>query len=762
MSTSRVFCGGAAWLVSLLVMNAGVSGANRSWDGLTDTMWSEASNWTPDGVPLSSEDVFIGNLFGIPQQFVDLDINDSVGSLTINNGHALDLEGNRLFVSGATLVSGEREAFENIFWTSRIIVRPAGLLPALDTDELIISDQASVSLGDPGGSGLGLLEVDVLLDIEETGSIGGKGVIRLNGDGNVSLVNDGVIAVGAEGMTINQNGSGLLDLDGSGGDGSVQVSSFTVNGLVSSLTLNGDGLSDIFNGAVELARGAMLAMNLAEGWETGSGSLVRVSNDGGQFQNDPTVISGGSWRHGAGTFELTAGGAAADVTADVTIESAANVIVSQDASLDYDGLTVVNGGMFAVSKGGRIDFDNTTELAGGTFNMETVDDDNGLVVLSGVTTWSGDVTFNGGMVIQLANAVVASPTTIDATIINMDGSGLTEWTIQSSLVVNAADIDGASGNVFNGRIEVGAGEATRLTINLTDAGDDWTAAGELAMTGGVLEYQTKLAGSVVRLSGDLFVSRLSEVPADIDFQSTSRTSWRDADTRLRVQGETTIESGATFIDPGVLVNGESGEMVIEPGVGFDATRLENEGVMRIGAGVGEVTTAGFEQFEGALLKMQVFGGGQDAFDRLLVGGPLVLDGLLELQVPGADFLPYGTVIPLMDGVSRVGMFEGVIGQVVTGTWALAVVYPAAGVQAMVALPGDANLDGVVDLIDLSILASGFEGTGTWVDGNFNGDGAIDLIDLSLLATNFGEDVNGLPEPGAMMLLGLGALGLRRR
>ncbi|WP_428389125.1 family 10 glycosylhydrolase [Mucisphaera sp.] len=73
--------------------------------------------------------------------------------------------------------------------------------------------------------------------------------------------------------------------------------------------------------------------------------------------------------------------------------------------------------------------------------------------------------------------------------------------------------------------------------------------------------------------------------------------------------------------------------------------------------------------------------------------------------------------------------------------------------------GDANRDGAVDLIDLSILAERFGGSGVWADGDFNGSRTVDLADLSVLATSFGFDrVNGLAVPspglGGLMLMGL--------
>ncbi|WP_428386671.1 hypothetical protein [Mucisphaera sp.] len=77
------------------------------------------------------------------------------------------------------------------------------------------------------------------------------------------------------------------------------------------------------------------------------------------------------------------------------------------------------------------------------------------------------------------------------------------------------------------------------------------------------------------------------------------------------------------------------------------------------------------------------------------------------------------------------------------------------------IPADANLDGAVDLIDLSALATNFGASVGWAGGNFNGDSTVDLIDLSTLATNFGGSP-AIPEPASAALLGLAALSLGRR
>ena len=54
------------------------------------------------------------------------------------------------------------------------------------------------------------------------------------------------------------------------------------------------------------------------------------------------------------------------------------------------------------------------------------------------------------------------------------------------------------------------------------------------------------------------------------------------------------------------------------------------------------------------------------------------------------------------------------------------------------LPGDANLDGTVNVQDLAILAANYrkQVTGGWLQGDFNNDGVVDVQDLALLAANY--------------------------
>ena len=88
----------------------------------------------------------------------------------------------------------------------------------------------------------------------------------------------------------------------------------------------------------------------------------------------------------------------------------------------------------------------------------------------------------------------------------------------------------------------------------------------------------------------------------------------------------------------------------------------------------------------------------------------------------------------------------------------------------VAMVGDANADGSVDLSDLSIVLKNFgQANANWTAGNFDGAATVDLTDLSDVLNHFGQSVTmnsaaiaAAPEPSSLLVLGLGAVVLVKR
>ena len=83
------------------------------------------------------------------------------------------------------------------------------------------------------------------------------------------------------------------------------------------------------------------------------------------------------------------------------------------------------------------------------------------------------------------------------------------------------------------------------------------------------------------------------------------------------------------------------------------------------------------------------------------------------------------------------------------------------------LQGDCNLDGRVNINDLTIVLSHYGlADMTWKTGDLIGDGTVDINDLTIVLTNYGQtagsasaggSVSAVPEPSALALLALAFL-----
>ncbi|MEM1013235.1 MAG: choice-of-anchor tandem repeat NxxGxxAF-containing protein [Planctomycetota bacterium] len=89
------------------------------------------------------------------------------------------------------------------------------------------------------------------------------------------------------------------------------------------------------------------------------------------------------------------------------------------------------------------------------------------------------------------------------------------------------------------------------------------------------------------------------------------------------------------------------------------------------------------------------------------------------------------------------------------------------------VPGDANLDGVVDLADFGVLRANFGETWAYLTtADFDGDRDVDLADFGILRANFGGSASDLaaldawavtvPEPAMAGVLAVGAVVMLRR
>lgn len=298
------------------------------------------------------------------------------------------------------------------------------------------------------------------------------------------------------------------------------------------------------------------------------------------------------------------------------------------------------------------------------------------------------------------------------------------------------------------------------TIRTTNAGVTYIGSG--SGSNGTL---TLLSGQIIAESARSYIGEKENANGLLDIQGGSYTSGREqGGNSLWVgdegSGTLQISGGSYFSRAGVVLGGNGVFDVI--GTGPDSIGIgsynsvdgkwtqEGRGLLRFGIESEGATSIFVDDVDDN-------GGGDVIFDSGAVLEPYDLGDALEdtwYTVMTWDGTLTDNGLLLSDDAVDAGwefQFAGNELQVMLA-------------GAVVVLPGDANGDGKVDLLDLSILASNFQGTDTPYDfsqGDFTNDGVVDLLDLSVLASNFGTDTT-VPEPAAVALLALGAVSLTRR
>ena len=121
-----------------------------------------------------------------------------------------------------------------------------------------------------------------------------------------------------------------------------------------------------------------------------------------------------------------------------------------------------------------------------------------------------------------------------------------------------------------------------------------------------------------------------------------------------------------------------------------------------------------------------------------------LFGDVSTAAPLGGYVPaYGQAHRIVQAGARLDIFTRVAGIALAPDRWLAVTYDASGVNVTAALPGDANVDGIVNFQDLVLLAQQYDVATdrTWATGDLNGDGVTNFADLVALAQHYNPGVS---------------------
>lgn len=694
--------------------------AADKWWNAANGNWGTAANWFSQGAPLNADNVFIGNTAIAENAFVDLNVNATIASLTMTDGMRVQTNTFKLTVTGHTLLSGENLAGNGITYSSMVQVMQGPAAVDFQTGSLTITDGADLWIEDGA-----TVQVDGLLDLQANSSIYAEGLINLTKNAGTALRIDGTLqaATSVAGLTINQLGTGLIDLDGSVAEGANRGLNITGamndGSAFAHLTINGTALTDPFDDLLWIGGNNTVRMNLSSGWTLGSLGLLRLSS----FHPDRIPTLEGSTLTVNGRIALESASRDAEIDCPLILQPTAQIELAQGSRLYCMDPITVQGGSGTLASDSRLNF-------------------------SGPSQWNGNLSLDGtGTLFVHGNALVLGPSVINAHAAKLDGSGATVWNIQDSLTVNTQSIDPLNlptPDVFNGTFNVSGPQSAKLTINLQNPGGIWTMFGVMNLAAPFGDATSRLAGSLVAIQGNLNVSGSVRCDAGYGLYPGSVTTFATQAASFENAASAIIFAGAQFLGGGSLVCAPTGGIRLDNGLNTGSARLVNHGNLEITFGVGQAVVAGFTQSNSGTYHVDI-GGYAPAtrHDHLVVANqPAALDGAVDIDLVDAGdgfFFPIvgDSFVILTSRNGLVGSFDSVAPTVRAGVvyhWSL--VYDATTVRARldsisVRCPADFNGDGFVDFFDYDDFVTCFEGgpcpPGRNPDMNF--DGFVDFFDF---------------------------------
>lgn len=327
------------------------------------------------------------------------------------------------------------------------------------------------------------------------------------------------------------------------------------------------------------------------------------------------------------------------------------------------------------------------------------------------------------------------------TLVSVLGMGLSEARAGVPLVTGSGTTEISNDSVSS--IEAYGTAVVNVNPGAVAPGDvELDEAAVLSMTGGDLG----LANTLVNLLGQSQAELLGGIV---------RGDVTVADDGMLVVGGSTLNSIVDVLG--------AGQMVVNGGTFHGAVSALDNGVVSL-----DLSSA-------SSLGIGILDAGNHG--SIAATQPATLGGAFELILdPGYNPAP-GEGMELLTYPSAVGVFDSMNGAAhqLPGNMIMAPVYGETSFGLVAALPADFNLDGQVDVRDLSTWAVGFAKGTQFLQGDADLNGQVDVSDLSIWAVNFAATptqgsiamvtenaATAIPEPGTLGLLGLGMLAMSRR
>lgn len=721
------------------------------------TNWNASANWTGNRLPDAADDVHVRN--------------GATASLTTGNGQARNLwvqedavvstGDNTLNVSSFLTIEGSQPGQH-----ANVVVNSNGRVTA-----------QTIRLND---GGLLTVTAGVTEEVEaDTISITSGGVLLGNGDVRVNtvLVNEGTItAIAGAGDRLNLL-TGPFDLDGSGA-GQVFAS-------LGDLRISGN-LADAFDGLMTIANSHSIEKFGSWQFAENATSDAELRLQGG------TAVSPSELRQATGTVTFAGGTIHASETSSIVgskiFESGANVQVDPLARLSLEGATTLRGGTYVGD--GLLRFDGNVTV-----------DDATVIDVSHL-----DLDYLGATTIQFANSrLTLNAIQIDEFnnrfdgVLQMDGfvAGLTvnlddpqqTWQMDGTLLTNGGTTLIPQASLAGNPVELSgqfqADGVSRILAPLTLSGtlqtNDAFTQVQLANASNAIRNTALLSGPgalVINANAGLAVEHGASI--GIDVINRGRLEPGTSIGVIGLGAEFTQQATGTFA---VDIDGPPGGAHDRMNVAL-AAGIAGELEVRI--------VDGFAPQVGHVYTLMAAPSITGTFDTLTLQGSHLFTTLdATVSYPGdrvqlvftdvalwGDFnvdlaLDCADVDALVSEIANGGMQfvfdltgDGLVNTDDLDLWLVeAGTFNVGGAY----LPGDANLDGVVDGSDFIVWNTNkFTSGNGWCGADFNADGVTDGSDFIIWNSNkflsSTASAATVPEPNAaqLALVGLGLWWTRRR
>ncbi|MBI2900379.1 MAG: hypothetical protein HYY17_09345, partial [Planctomycetes bacterium] len=492
----------------------------KTWTGTTSTNWDTATNWSPNGIPTSTDNVRIPDVTNDPIVNAD-EVTPScksllitTGTLTINAVNTLNVYGDLTIEAGGTLTM------------------TAGTLALRGGDSQSI---------DPGG--------DTVLNLT-VNKTGGTATLATNTNVSTALtLTAGTLDVASATLTVGgaTTGTGTLKIGGGTFDanGSIDLTGGTLTctgsatiraaSTVTSLgTFTALTSAFVYDGATQTVLTAGAAYYDLTIAQTG-GTTAAVSSAAALSVSNDLTLSTGSLNGNAVT---------ASIGRDLVFAAGAGTYTTGAASVSVGRNFTASAGTLSAA-GSTFTFNGTTQAVDGTlartFDAVTINGTSNTTIASGLTIATGALTNNGTITFA-----ATSTTLLDANGA-YSGSGAVVFASGGELrlggsVTSFANLTAGSGKVTfdsGGAQSVAAGVGfTNLTVNkaagsltISPAGSV-TVGGALAVDNGSFD----IAGSTVTVTGATTISATGSIAISTGV--------------LDLNGSSTIASGGTIVFSG--------------------------------------------------------------------------------------------------------------------------------------------------------------------------------------------------------------------